>query len=101
MENGRVFLQNAESTEEEEDTEEDSSESISDSGTDVSELGMFGVPKPQTTLQNTAKPAPAIESEPMSSMARQVVCLFFLSLSSINYLVRRQTGARCTSSPRR
>ncbi|CAG5113140.1 Oidioi.mRNA.OKI2018_I69.chr2.g7279.t1.cds [Oikopleura dioica] len=72
VENGRVFLQNAESTEEEEDTEEDSSESISDSGTDVSELGMFGVPKPQTTLQNTAKPAPAIESEPMSSMARQV-----------------------------
>ena len=59
-----------ESTEEEETEDEESSQS--DSGTDVSEVGMFDVPKPQTAVQ---KPAIETHAKPLVSFnkAREVV----------------------------
>ena len=75
MENDRVYLASEESTEEEEDeTDEESSQS--DSGTDVSEVGMFDVPKPQTAVQ---KPASENHPKPLVSFnkAREVVIHYF------------------------
>jgi len=71
VEDGRVYLATEESTEEEEETEDEES-SESDSGTDVSEVGMFDVPKPQTTVQKI--PATESHAKPLVSFnkAREV-----------------------------
>lgn len=69
VEDDRVYLATEESTEEEETEDEESSQS--DSGTDVSEVGMFDVPKPQTAVQ---KPAIENNAKPLVSFnkAREV-----------------------------
>ena len=73
MEDDRVYLATEESTEEEETEDEESSQS--DSGTDVSEVGMFDVLKPQTADQ---KPAIENNAKPLVSFnkAREVVLAY-------------------------
>ena len=73
VEDDRVYLATEESTEEKETEDEESSQS--DSGTDVSEVGMFDVPKPQTAVQ---KPAIENHAKPLVSFnkAREVVLAY-------------------------
>lgn len=85
VEDGRVYLA-TESTEEEEETEDEEVTSISqsDSGTDVSEVGMFGVPKPQTTVQKGSKSTHLVENHatmlPMADNYRQAREVVFIDL---------------------